>query len=84
MLLGRDAERARIGALLEAARASRSGALVVRGEPGIGKTALLEDAREQATDMQLLTARGVETESNLDRTFLEGVQRRNANLSGAH
>jgi hypothetical protein len=48
------------------------------------RLALLEDAREQATDMQLLTARGVETESNLDRTFLEGVQRRNANLSGAH
>jgi predicted ATPase len=44
MLLGRAAERARIGALLEAAQASRSGALVIRGEPGIGKTALLEDA----------------------------------------
>lgn len=65
MLLGRDAERARIGALLQAARASRSGALVVRGEPGIGKTALLQDACEQAADMHVLTARGVESETNL-------------------
>jgi DNA-binding CsgD family transcriptional regulator len=65
MLVGRDAERARIGALLEAAHASRSGALAVRGEPGIGKTALLEDAREQAAGMHILSARGVESESDL-------------------
>jgi DNA-binding CsgD family transcriptional regulator len=75
MLLGRDAERARIGALLEAARASRSGALVVRGEPGIGKTALLEDAREQAPDMHVLTARGVETESDLPFAGLHQLTR---------
>ena len=65
MLYGRDAERAQIGALLEAARDSRSGALVIRGEPGIGKTALLGDAREQARDMKVLAARGVESESEL-------------------
>jgi DNA-binding CsgD family transcriptional regulator len=82
MLLGRDAERARIGALLEAARASRSGALVVRGEPGIGKTALLEDAREQARDMQLLVARGVETESNLPFAGLHQLTRSALHLIG--
>jgi DNA-binding CsgD family transcriptional regulator len=82
MLVGRDAERARIGALLEAARASRSGALVVRGEPGIGKTALLEDAREQATDMQLLTARGVETETNLPFAGLHQLTRSALHLIG--
>ncbi len=65
MLCGRDAERAQIDALLEAARASRSGALVVRGEPGIGKTALLEDARGRAKDMHVLAARGIESESEL-------------------
>ncbi len=75
MLLGRDAERARISALLDAARASRSGALVVKGEPGIGKTALLEDARKQATDMRVLTARGVETESNLPFAGLHQLMR---------
>jgi DNA-binding CsgD family transcriptional regulator len=75
VLLGRDAERARIGALLEAARATRSGALVVKGEAGIGKTALLEDAREQAIDMCVLTAHGVETESNLPFAGLHQLTR---------
>ena len=65
MLYGRDSERARMGALLDAARSSRSGVLVVRGEPGIGKTALLEDARERASDMHVLAARGVESEAEL-------------------
>ena len=44
MLYGRDPERARLGALLEDARESRSGVLVIRGEAGVGKSALLEDA----------------------------------------
>jgi DNA-binding CsgD family transcriptional regulator/tetratricopeptide (TPR) repeat protein len=65
VLYGRHAERAQIGALLEAARESRSGAIVVRGEPGIGKTALLEDARERAADMHVLSARGVQSEADL-------------------
>ena len=65
VLYGRDPERAQIGALLEGARASRSGALVLRGEAGIGKSALLEDARERAGDMLILTARGVESEAEL-------------------
>jgi hypothetical protein len=39
---GRRAEQERIDVLLAAARDRVSGALVVRGEPGIGKTALLQ------------------------------------------
>jgi DNA-binding CsgD family transcriptional regulator len=65
VLYGRDAERAEIAALLEAARDSRSGVLVLRGEPGIGKTALLEDTRQRAHDMHVLSARGLESESEL-------------------
>ena len=65
MLYGRDVERATIGALLDGARISESGALVLRGEAGIGKSALLEDARDRATDMHVLAARGVESESEL-------------------
>jgi DNA-binding CsgD family transcriptional regulator len=65
VLIGRDAERAAVAALLEAARASRSGALVIRGSAGVGKTALLQDAREAAEDMHVLGTRGVETESDL-------------------
>ena len=51
MLYGRDRERARIGELLDAARNGPSGALVIRGEPGAGKTAILEDTRDRAMDM---------------------------------
>ena len=40
-LRGRSRERERLGQLLTAIRSGRSGVLVVRGEAGIGKTALL-------------------------------------------
>jgi DNA-binding CsgD family transcriptional regulator len=65
MLYGRDAERSAIAALLNAARDSRSGVLVLRGQAGAGKSALLRDAVTQAADMQVLEARGVESEAEL-------------------
>lgn len=65
MLIGRGAERARIDELLDAARAGRGAALVVRGEPGIGKTALLDYAAERAERFRVLRALGVESESEL-------------------
>src|SRR5215469_10564121 len=64
-LLGRDPECAAIDMLLEDARAGIGGALVVRGEPGIGKSALLGYARQRATPMLVLSAVGVEAESDL-------------------
>jgi len=75
VLFGRAEERTVVGALLEGARRSRSGALVLRGEPGIGKTALLEDARERAGDFQVLSARGVESESELPHAALHQLLR---------
>ena len=65
MLLGRDSECEAIDALLDAARDSRSGALVLRGEAGIGKTALLQYAAQRADRMRVLSGSGVETESEL-------------------
>lgn len=47
-LLGRRAERETVDTLLSRARAGRSGVVVMRGEAGIGKTALLEHARDVA------------------------------------
>src|SRR5918999_3597216 len=65
MLYGRDAERSAVTTLLDAARDSRSGVLVLRGQPGAGKSALLQDAVEQASDLQVLEARGIESEAEL-------------------
>jgi DNA-binding CsgD family transcriptional regulator len=64
-LRGRHDERAVLDGLLEGARAGRSGALVLRGESGIGKTALLEHAVEAASDLTVLRAVGVEPELEL-------------------
>jgi DNA-binding CsgD family transcriptional regulator/tetratricopeptide (TPR) repeat protein len=65
VLLGRDGECAAIDGLLDGARASRSGALVLRGEAGIGKSALLDYAVRKADGMRVLTGSGVQTESEL-------------------
>jgi DNA-binding CsgD family transcriptional regulator len=75
MLYGRDAERSRIAEALDGARASRSAVLVLRGEAGVGKSALLEDAREQASDMRVLRARGIESEAQLPYAGLHQLLR---------
>ena len=63
MLLGRQAECKRVDAMLSAARERRSRALVVRGEAGIGKSALLEYAIERAEGFRILRALGVGSEA---------------------
>jgi DNA-binding CsgD family transcriptional regulator len=65
MFVGRERERARIDRLLEAARGGVSGALLLHGEAGIGKTALMRWAIGRATGMRVLRARGIETESDI-------------------
>src|SRR5262245_25693839 len=65
MFVGRERERARIDRLLQEARAGKSGALLLHGEAGIGKTALMRWAIGQATGLRVLRARGIETESDI-------------------
>src|SRR6202048_1180079 len=65
MLLDRLAEGAALSQLLDVARAGRSGVLVIRGEPGVGKTALLEDAVESAAGLRVARVAGVESEMEL-------------------
>lgn len=65
MLFGRSAECEAIERLLADARGGRSGALVIRGDPGIGKSALLAYAEEHAEAMRVLHSRGIESESEL-------------------
>ncbi len=65
-LLGREGECAVIDRVLENATSGVGGAVVVRGEAGIGKSALLEyAARRAAPGMEILRAGGVEDESDL-------------------
>ena len=66
MLQGRQIQQAAIDALLQKAGAGASGALVLRGEPGIGKTALLDYAADRASgQMPALRAIGIESEAEL-------------------
>ena len=64
-LLGRRNERAVLDELLAAALGGRSGALVIVGEPGVGKTALLEYVIESASSFRVARAAGVEWEMEL-------------------
>jgi DNA-binding CsgD family transcriptional regulator len=72
-LLERDRELARIGHLLDQARAGRGGALLIWGPAGIGKSSLLTAARADAAGagVRVLWARGGE----LEREFGFGVAR---------
>ena len=67
VLVGRLAEREALGGLLARAAEGYSGALVLRGEPGVGKTALLDETLAAAVAAGMQTARltGVEPETQL-------------------
>ncbi|QIG42054.1 AAA family ATPase [Nocardioides anomalus] len=64
-LWGRERELTALRAILADARAGRSGTAVLRGEPGIGKTALLEQVRREAVGFTVVAATGVEAEMEL-------------------
>jgi DNA-binding CsgD family transcriptional regulator len=64
-LRGRASECALLTDLLEAVRRGEGRTLVLQGEPGIGKTALLEHLVDSASEMTVLQATGVESEMEL-------------------
>jgi DNA-binding CsgD family transcriptional regulator len=65
VLVGRSAECATLDGLLAAARAGQSQVLVLRGETGFGKTALLEYLSERASGCRVARTAGVESEMEL-------------------
>jgi len=73
MLLDRLPDRAALSQLLDAARAGRSGVLVLRGEPGVGKTALLDWVIESAAGLRVVRVAGVESEMELAFAALQQV-----------
>ena len=83
VLVDRAVEAEAIGRVLAAAREGLSGVLVLRGEAGIGKTALLDHAVERAGDMLVAGVTGLESEMDLGFAglhmllvpFLGGVER---------
>lgn len=64
-LLGRDAECERLDKLFSDVLAGRSRALVIRGEAGMGKSALLRHLSEHVAGWRVATAVGVESETEL-------------------
>ncbi|MFI2614615.1 helix-turn-helix transcriptional regulator [Streptomyces sp. NPDC018584] len=75
MLLGRSSECARLLALVDKARRGESGALLIRGEAGIGKTSLVEHVAGESGDLRRLGTRGVEVESDLPYVGLADLLR---------
>lgn len=74
-LVGRDTPRRRVAAMLHALHQGSGDALVITGEPGIGKTALLEYAAAEARGCTVLHAVGVNAESGLPFVALGDVLR---------
>jgi len=73
MLLNREQELRSIDGLLADARAGAGGALVFRGDPGIGLTTLLDYAGGAASDMRVMRVTGIETEFHLAFAGLQQV-----------
>ena len=65
LLVGRDTELAALREALAAARLGKTARLLIRGEAGIGKSAILEQALADAQSMRVLSARGVEFEADV-------------------
>jgi DNA-binding CsgD family transcriptional regulator len=73
-LHGRSVELASIDALLDGAQRGDGGALVVEGEPGAGRTALLDAAAHRATDQRLIVVRCAGIAEEFDYPYA-GLQR---------
>jgi AAA ATPase domain len=70
VLVGPDVEGEHLRAVLDDVRTGRSRSLLIAGEAGIGKTALLAAAMECAADVTVLAARGIETEGEIGGAVL--------------
>jgi DNA-binding CsgD family transcriptional regulator len=68
-LTDRLSERGALGRLIEAVRAGESRALVVRGDPGVGKTALLDHLAGQASGAGCRVARATGVQSEMELAF---------------
>ena len=65
MLLGRAGERETLDRTLRNVRGGQSAVLVIRGQAGVGKTALLQDVTGQASAFRVAQVAGIEAEVEL-------------------
>jgi hypothetical protein len=82
VLHGRERELDRLGGLLDAARSGRAGALVLIGEPGVGKSALLDEVTDRSAGFQVLATQGLESEAPLAFAALHRLLRPVQDLIG--
>lgn len=71
MLVGRAEEMHRLRSMVIGARNGMSGALVIRGEPGIGKTTLLSATIGATPDVRLIRIEGYEAEASIPYAGLQ-------------
>lgn len=74
-LFGRVAETHLVDELIEGSRDGRGGSLLLLGDPGIGKTALLDYAARHASGFIVLRARGIESETEISFAGLSELLR---------
>jgi DNA-binding CsgD family transcriptional regulator len=77
---GRDAELELLRVMLDAARSGKSGALVLTGHAGVGKTLLLSHAVSAAAGFRVIRCTGVRAESDLAHAGLQALLRPAASL----
>ncbi len=70
-MVGREVERGRVEALIAAARNGHGGALLILGDPGIGKTALVDTAQAGATSMAVTRILACDVETAIPYGALE-------------
>lgn len=75
MLIGRKSEQAALRALVDGAARGRGAALLVTGEPGLGKSALLDDLVARTTKATVLRAAGREADTDLPFAALSDLLR---------
>jgi DNA-binding CsgD family transcriptional regulator len=74
-VVGRVTERERLSALAAAARNGHGAALLIRGEPGIGKTVLMSELARAGSGSRVLRADGFEAESEMPYAVLQRIGR---------
>src|ERR1700722_18598137 len=73
MLVGRSSELEELRDVIERARSGGSATLVIRGEPGVGKTVLLDEVEALAHDFRVIRTDGIESELQLDYAALHRI-----------